>query len=341
MNIKNLKYHFSFKQLLNYYKYKTSKKSEILSYRPVWLLIYVSDLCNLRCAMCPHHNGKNNDFSFQKTLTKDFMKPELLELIYKKFPESIFVMLGGVGEPLLNPYFKELVDITARNKKKINLITNGVLLNEDMAEYLLSNKYVNQISISLNASSKDEYNDICKIDKFDVVCDNIRNLVRRKKELKSSAEIVVSGVCSHEFLDKAIDFLKFCDEFEADRIDLHRYIDFDVKGGLKDIDDMTDDLERVYEFAKRIKTKVNLPHFISKETYKKNCDWYFKNLSFDALGNMGSCGRVINPDKKYGNINDDGDIWNNEYMQSVRAKFLTPSDVVTKYCEKCVENHTR
>lgn len=338
MNIKNIKYNYKPKQLLNYFKYKIGKKSAILNYRPIWLLIYVSDLCNLRCAMCPHHNGVKNDFDFQKTLTKDFMTPELLTKIYDKFPESVFVMLGGVGEPLLNPYFKELVKITSENRKKMNLITNGVLLDKNIADYLLNNKYVNQISISLNASNSKEYVNICKIDNFDKVVKNIKYLVKRKKELSSDVEIVVSGVCSHEFLPNAISFLNFCDNLNVDRIDLHRYIDFDIKTGIQDIDEMKDDIQKLYNYSNKMKTKVTLPHSINKDTYEKKCDWYFKNLSFDAKGNVGSCGRVINPDKKYGNINDDEDIWNNKYLQEMRLKFLG-NDIVTKYCQKCVENH--
>lgn len=98
VNLKNLKYGFSIKQIYNYYLYKKSnKKDTILNYRPIWLLIYVSDLCNLRCEMCPHHSGKNNDFEYQKQLSKKFISLDMLEKIYKKFPESVFVMLGGVG----------------------------------------------------------------------------------------------------------------------------------------------------------------------------------------------------------------------------------------------------
>lgn len=341
MKLKNIKYRFKPKQLINYFKYKVAKKTTILKYRPIWLLIYVSDLCNLKCAMCPHHSGNDNEFQFMKELSTEFMTPQLLNKIYSKFPESIFVMLGGVGEPLMNPHFKELVQITSENRKKINLITNGILLNKEMADYLLSNKYVNQISVSLNASTPEEYKSICKVDKFNVVCQNIQYLVRRKKELSSSVEIVVSGVCSHQFLNSSLNFLNYCDSFGVDRIDLHRYIDFDISGGLQDIDDMNDNLEKLYEHSKKIKTNVNLPHIISKSTYKKQCDWYFKNLSFDAKGNIGSCGRVINPDKNYGNIDDKNDIWNNEYMQTMRAKFLDDNNTVSKYCEKCVENHVK
>ena len=249
--LKNLKYNFKGIQIINYIKFKFSKKKPVLNYRPIWLLIYVSDLCNLRCEFCPHHNGFENSFAFQKKLAKEFMTPDLLNKIYKKFPESIFVMLGGVGEPLLNPYFKDLVKITSENRKKMNLITNGVLLDKNMADYLLSNKYMNQISISLNASNDEEYYNICKIHKFNDVVNNIKYLVKRKKELHSDVEIVVSGVCSHEFVNSGIQFLNFCDTLGVDRIDLHRYIDFDVIGGLTDIDDMHDDMRKIFECVKK------------------------------------------------------------------------------------------
>ena len=342
VSLKNLKYGFSIKQLSNYLKFKSNnRKSPYLTYRPIWLLIYVSDLCNLKCAMCPHHSGKNDKFEFKKQLGNKFISIEMLEKIYKKFPESIFVMLGGVGEPLVHPQFKEIVTLTAKHKKKINIITNGTKLDESMATHLLSEKMVNQISVSLNASNEKEYSAICNVNgkMFYTVTDNIKTLVRLKKELNSKTEIVVSGVCSHEFFESSFEFLKYCDELGVDRIDLHRYIDFNIDDAFNDIDEHNIELKKLYDYAKdKIKTKCNLPHIINEKSYNLNCDWYFKNLSFDAKGNMGSCGRVINPDKTYGNIDDKEDIWNNQYMKTMRKKFLTESHL-TKYCDKCVENY--
>lgn len=342
MKLKNLRYGFSLKQYYNYFVYKITKKNKtILNYRPIWLLIYVSDLCNLRCEMCPHHSGKNNSFEFLKTLSSKYMSLEMLEKIYKRFPESIFVMLGGVGEPLLHPKFTEIIKLTAKYKKKINIITNGTNLNDEMIKFLAHERMINQISISLNASTPEEYSSICHVDKkmFEKTVHNIKMLVFAKQKYNANFEVVVSGVCSHEFLEKSYDFLRFCDSLNVDRIDLHRYIDFNIKDALIDIDDFSDELDKLYSFAKKnIKTPTTLPHKISSKTYKKKCDWYFKNLSFDSYGNMGSCGRVINPSAEYGNINDKNDIWNNEYMQKMRERFLQ-EEYVTEYCKKCVENH--
>lgn len=344
MNAKNIRYRFTIKQIYNYLKYKfTKNKKSFLKYRPLWLSIYVSDICNLKCKMCPHHSTDENEFIYQKQLIMDKMiSCETLESIYKKFPEAYLVMFAGVGEPLTNVKFKELVELTSKYKKKFNIVTNGTLLNIELCKFLLSNKYLNQISISLNASNSNEYSKICNVseDKFYDVVRNINTLVNLKKQLKSQAEIVVSGVCYNEFLDSSKQFLKFCDGLGVDRIDLHRYIDFDIKNKLTDIDDFSGGLNELYLYKlKNIKTKVNLPHKISSNSYKKGCEWFFKNLSFDANGNIGSCGRVMSPSVEYGNIKDDNDIWNNKYMMEMRAKVLDSFDEVSKYCLKCVENH--
>ncbi len=336
-----IRYKYSLNQLFNYAKYKLSKKKETLNYRPIWTILYLSDLCNLKCKMCPHHAKNDNDFEFQKKLGKKFISLELVTKIYEKFPETILVMLGGVGEPTLHPKFKEIVELTAKNRKKINLITNGTLLTDDIMEYIVKEKYFNQISVSLNASNESEYQKISDVDKsyFYVVVNNIKKLVELKRKYNSKIEIVVSGVCSKEFVNSSYDFLKFCDSLGVDRIDLHRYIDFDIHDSLTDIDEFSDDILKIHQFAsKNIKTRCNLPHQITKTSYKKGCDWFFKNISFDSYGNIGSCGRVISPDSSYGNIEDDEDIWNNKYMQKMRRDFIE-KDVVTKYCKKCIENH--
>lgn len=344
MNLKNIRFRFTKKQIFNYLKYKLTKNKKIfLRYRPLWLSIYVSDICNLKCKMCPHHSNDENEFVYQKHLITDKMVScETLEKIYKKFPEAYLVMFAGVGEPLTNMKFKELVELTSKYKKKFNIVTNGTLLNYELCKNLLSNKYLNQISISLNASNPKEYSEICNVqeNKFFDVVKNIRTLVTLKKQLKSQAEIVVSGVCYNEFLDSSKQFLTFCDELGVDRIDLHRYIDFDIKNKLTDIDDFSEGLNELYSYKKKyIKTNVNLPHKISANSYKKRCEWFFKNLSFDSNGNIGSCGRVMSPSAEYGNIEDNNDIWNNKYMVEMRKKVLDASDEVSKYCLKCVENH--
>jgi len=345
------KFGFTTRQVINRLRYSLSEKSKVLKYRPLWLLIYVSDLCNLKCKMCPHHTPCDaSNFEFLKK-EKDMMKPDVFRVIMDKFPEATLIMFAGVGEPLLNPYFFELAKMAIKNKKIINLVTNGTLLDREKINKIIGLKRFNQISISLNASNPQDYNNICKMpsETFDKVVNNIKELVYFKKQHKNKAkfEIIVSAVCSQEFLPKIKDFLLFADNLGIDRIDVHNYIDFSITDKdhqwtpVETSDKNIEVLEDMEKFSQeKIRARVNLPLIFKKGNFCKKCEWFFKNLCFDAQGNIGGCGRVINPDSNYGNlfINKD-DVWNNEYMRRMRNKFLNKNEQLLACCRHCVENY--
>lgn len=343
------KFGFTKEQILNRISYQFAKKEPILKYRPLWLLIYVTDLCNLRCKMCPHHTpGDASDFNFMKQ-TKGTMIPGVFENILDKYPESTLVMFAGVGEPLVNPNFVKLAETAAERKKIINLVTNGVLLDEEKIKKIISTGRFNQVSVSLNAANAEDYNMICNMPEqiFNRVVDNIQTLVRLKKEHNASFEVIVSAVCSNEFLPKVKNFLKFVDALGVDRIDIHNYIDFSIKEdkdqwtSISSESEIEGKLLELKEFAKKsINAKVNLPKVFKKELFSKKCMWFFKNLAFDAYGNIGSCGRVMNPQPSYGNIlKDNNDIWNNNYMTTLRKVFIDKKKKLPSCCYKCVENY--
>ena len=345
------KFGFTTKQIINRLHYSLSKKSEVLRYRPLWLLIYASDLCNLKCKMCPHHTpGDASNFEFLKK-EKGIMKPDIFKVILSKFPEATLVMFAGVGEPLLNPCFFELAEMAVKNKKIINLVTNGTLLDRKKINRIIELKRFNQISVSLNASNPQDYNSICNMPNeiFNKVVNNIKELVYLKKQHKNKAkfEIIISAVCSQEFLPKIKDFLLFADNLDVDRIDIHNYIDFSITEKKHQwVTVNTNDknmrmLKEMERFSQeKIRARVNLPLVFKKGNFCKKCEWFFKNLCFDAQGNVSSCGRVINPNSNYGNLFiDKDDIWNNGYMRRMRNKFLNKNEQLLICCRHCVENY--
>ena len=153
--------------------------------------------------------------------------------------------------------------------------------------------------------------------------------------------IETSAVCGDEFKEKAYSFLCFADSLGVDRIELFRYIDFGIVGN--DISDIKSDREYIHELDKKAKGKIKaqyyLPHLVGDSTFKSQCDWFWKNISIDSSGNIGSCGRVISPDSSYGNVFSDEDVWNNAYMQKVRMMFLEGEVLPSNCCWACVENN--
>lgn len=344
-----LQYRFTPTQIHNQIKFRTSEKKAVLPYRPIWLLLYLSDLCPLRCKMCPHHTpGDASSFQFMHEKS-GYMKPDLCELIFKKFPEATLVMFAGVGEPMTNPYFFELATLAAKYRKTINLVTSGVLIDPEKVENFVENPYFRKISVSLNADNSTDYRSVTNTDAkfFNKAVTAVRDLVTAKQQHKHPMELAVSFVASTQNLAKAKSFIEFADDLGVDTIDIHNYIDFHIVESpdqqwtrLQSNEEIFKELEdfKKYSEKNKIRAKVNLPIYPSYEKFEKQCEWYFRNLAFDSKGSLGSCGRVMNPQVSYGSIFDEEDIWNNKYMQSMRQSFLEPQRKLPSCCYQCVEN---
>ena len=298
--------------------------------------------------MCPTHTISDvSQFEFQK---EEFwvMKSNVFEDVVKRFPEATLLMFAGVWEPLINPYFFDIIEIWARHKKMMNIVSNGTLLDEGKVEKLMQNKRINQISISLNAANEEDYGTIChtKAKTFYSVVEGIKKLVDSKKKYKSHAQIIVSAVCSEQFIDKVYDFVKFASSLWVDRIDIHNYIDFSIveKSDQWTLIPWEESIEaKLNTILKNIRKlnlscEVNFPVAINKNKFQKKCEWYFKNLSVDAYWNIWSCWRVMSPNAKYGSFSWQEDVRNGKYMQYMRKLFLNPHAKMPTCCTTCVEN---
>jgi MoaA/NifB/PqqE/SkfB family radical SAM enzyme len=343
-----LQYRFTPHQIYNQAKFRTSKRSAILPYRPIWLLLYLSDLCPLRCKMCPHHTpGDASSFQFLHE-KEGYMTPELCEQIFQRFSEATLVMFAGVGEPMTNPHFFEIASLAAKYRKTINLVTSGVLMSAEKVQQFSLNPYFRKISVSLNADNPGDYESVTNtgVIFFEKAVTSVQDLLKAKRKYSHPMEVAVSFVTSNQNISKVKSFIKFADELGVDTIDIHNYIDFQIVEApdnqwtkLKPDQEVLDQLKDLYDYAQnKIRAKVNLPVFQSAEKFEKRCEWYFRNLAFDSKGVMGSCGRVMNPQGSYGGILDEEDIWNNKYMQSMRRAFLEPDKKLPSCCYQCVEN---
>lgn len=102
--------------------------------------IEITNVCNLSCSFCPKTNRE-----------KRFMSIEEFDIILNKIkPSTEYIYFHLMGEPLLNPRFKEFLDLAYRNGFKVNLTTNGTLLSK-ASEIILQSKALRQINVSLHS----------------------------------------------------------------------------------------------------------------------------------------------------------------------------------------------
>lgn len=100
----------------------------------------ITNVCNLSCCFCP---GTKRE--------KRFMRPEEFALLSEKLAgHTEFLYFHLMGEPLLHPELKTLLDIAGEKGFKVILTTNGTLLGR-VGEVLLSSDAVHKVNISLQS----------------------------------------------------------------------------------------------------------------------------------------------------------------------------------------------
>ncbi len=104
------------------------------------IYIEISNVCNLRCAFCP-----------DVVRGKKFMEPaHFKEIATAAVPLTDVVCFHLMGEPLLHPQFESYLNVCAALRLRVELTTNGYLLDESRAEALM-NPALSQINFSLQS----------------------------------------------------------------------------------------------------------------------------------------------------------------------------------------------
>ena len=128
---------------------------------PIHIQILPTNKCNMNCSFCSC-SSRDKDLEIDISLAKKIIDK------CKKAGTKAVTITGG-GEPLMYPYFAELLDYFHMNSIKIGLVTNGLLLHKIPKETLdkitwcrisnddhrtLSGKYREHLSLVVKRSSK-------------------------------------------------------------------------------------------------------------------------------------------------------------------------------------------
>ena len=105
--------------------------------------IEITNNCNLNCSFCP-----------KTTREKKFMNVKEYEHIVEEIKPFVnFIYLHLMGEPLMHPNIKEILEISKENNLKINITTNGTLIEKNKALLLedLCSTCVRKVSFSVHS----------------------------------------------------------------------------------------------------------------------------------------------------------------------------------------------
>lgn len=118
-------------------------------------LVYVepTNMCNLDCAMCMR---KVWDESLGKMDVGTFSS--IMDGV-KSFQPLPKIFFGGFGEPLAHPEFLEMLALAKSSGADVEIITNGILLNEKVAQKMIDIG-LNRVWVSIDGATPESYADV-------------------------------------------------------------------------------------------------------------------------------------------------------------------------------------
>lgn len=147
----------------------------------------ISHGCNHDCVHCGFQQ-----FSRYRD-TKHFIDRNIFLKFMKEFKEAggIEIYFAGNGEPLLHPDIGDFFCYGKELGLRINLSSNGILLNEAMSNRLLP--VVNWIRFSVNGGNPEAYATVHKCDstEFDILKANLIKAVEIRNEHNFAARLVI------------------------------------------------------------------------------------------------------------------------------------------------------
>jgi len=165
---------------------KNKKQSSLTS--PLRISINISKKCNLRCKHCLSNSGNNDQ--------DELIKEDLFKLIDQMRNAGCFFLAIGGGEPLLRNDLFELIKYARKNFIAISIITNGLLINKEVAEELNKLK-INTITVSIDGLEKN-HDQIRGKGNFKKTIKNIKILKKYCKTARIAMRVTVNSLNSNE-----------------------------------------------------------------------------------------------------------------------------------------------
>jgi len=266
------------------------RKGELIM--PTSVQIDPTNHCNHKCVYCFYRFCRNNKLNalFNE---KDELPLERFESLFEEFVREGIkaVEFTGGGEPLMHPYFAEILRLANRNMLQTSLVTNGVLLGKLFGyhEHGLLSSLV-WLRISLDAFTKETYSKVHSTppNNFDRAISNLKTCVNDFKKTVIGVSYMVNPLNYKETLDCA----KMLKDLGVANIRLTIAYTPQGIGLYKDI---WDDVEKISRETKQLEDK-NFKVFNFITSHLDNLDYKHKGYDFCGYQHftaiIGADGRV-------------------------------------------------
>jgi MoaA/NifB/PqqE/SkfB family radical SAM enzyme len=163
------------------------KRVSLLNYPPFELFVEPTNVCNLRCPMCPRSAGLGRRAGFMDLNLYGKVIREAAEAGVERI--SIFM----AGESLLHKGIVEMIKEAECGGLRTRLHTNATLLTEELSDGLIG-AGLTDISFSFDGEDRATFERMRRGADYDKVLSNIKNFLERKKALNAGTPLTTIQV---------------------------------------------------------------------------------------------------------------------------------------------------
>jgi SynChlorMet cassette radical SAM/SPASM protein ScmE len=151
---------------------ESAKKPTVMR-MPKTVDIDLTSRCNLRCRYCYF-------FGNEAVTYKDLSTAEWLTFFDELGRLAVQDVCLAGGEPFIREDFRELIEGIVRNRMRFNILSNGGLITDEIAQFLASTRRCNYVQVSLDGAGP-ETHDACRgKGSFEAAVRGLKTLQRNK-----------------------------------------------------------------------------------------------------------------------------------------------------------------
>ncbi len=321
--------------------------------RPARADIEPTTRCNFRCPHCPTTGDVPGFVRRHMSLSEFTSLLDQLPTVYR-------IKLVGLGEPLLNPDFFDMVREAGRRRVRVLTTTNGSLLDAERRRELLACG-LNHLNVSVDAARPETHARLRPGSDLEQIGVDLASLVEERGPRRRPV-IRVWHVIQRESVPELPDLVTRCAEWGVDALLCTAKL---TNFGLSSLEDVVaerravaEDLRRVLPEARRRAEALGLefrcpdaPPPPRRPEEGRPCRWPWSRTFISVTGEVFPCPYARGPDgSALGRVlpaaeGEEGDgtssfasVWNGAAMQDLRARLRDRRNPA--FCRACYPGWT-
>jgi uncharacterized Fe-S cluster-containing radical SAM superfamily protein len=267
------------------------------SFPPV-VRLETTNACNARCIICPHREMRRP----VATMSGDLYTRLIDECAAAGCRE---VHLHNFGEPLLDKHLEDRIAYAkGKGIRRVKIFCNGSLLTPDRARGLIE-AGLDELKVSLDGATEEEFERIRPPLKFHVVVQNVTELVKLRNSTRSKLKVHVTCCSTTDKQATMQSLAKVVDHFAFGK--LHNW------GGQSTV----------------------------KERLRKPCSRLWRTFTVLASGDVALCCLDYDGQQLLGHVDDSHsirEVWNGQPYRDIRRQHREARQSEIPLCAQCTKS---